>query len=57
MILIRLLLKVFIVVSVLSVLIHTVYETLKIMHDILREIYFDTVSEGKENISSVFGIM
>ena len=24
----------------------TLYDTLKIMHDILREIHFDTVSEG-----------
>ena len=31
-----------------------VYYTLKIMHNIRREKYFDIVSEGKENISSVF---
>ena len=31
--------------------------TLKIMHNILREKYFDIVSEGQEIISSVFEIV
>ena len=35
----------------------TLYETLKIMRDILREIYLYTVSEGQENINSALGIM
>ena len=34
----------------------TVYSTLKIMHNILGEKYFDMASEGYENICSVFGI-
>ena len=36
-----------------NTLIFTVYDTLKFMHNILREKYFDIVSEGLENISSV----
>ena len=31
-----------------------VYNTLKIMHNILRDKYFDNASEGLENISGVF---
>ena len=43
------LIKVFTVLSVLPVLklrFFTVYSTLKILHNILREKYFDMVSEG-----------
>ena len=33
-----------------------VYNTSKIMHNILRDKYFDIVSEGLENITGVFWI-
>ena len=38
--------------------IFTVYDTVNILHNILREKYFNMVSEGQENISSVvYGIL
>ena len=35
----------------------TVDNILNIMHNILKKKYFDMVSQGYENISSIFGIL